>query len=310
MSGEIDSTVPVGTAHLIERSSSLIHQHGGVATEFTFDSVEEMSLDTFIEQVVPTLRQRKDFLGIIKDMNKEQMVRILADNVALYHVTGMQDVFYDAMIEKLMSDQQITLTPNMQFPLIQWRVEQSGMKVITVEIPPAEFAMHHDAFKKAHVIWHPRLWLKMRLTVQNVPEAWRLRAVEQHPQDLEHDHVCFAPFPNVYDSGDICWGSTMYNRPGNGALTENAAVLLTLDRFFGSNFNYDLIDSHDMMNMTALYDQLPKLKEFDTPINECSGGSKKAHLLRMFRCFREVENMQRFKLRQAETAAEFLERSL
>ena len=308
MTGDIDSTIPAGLTHLIERKSSLFHQHGGVATEVAFDSLEEMSLDDFIEKVVPTLKTRKDALTILKDTTREQLVRILADNVAIYHVTGIQDVFYDVMIEKLMSDQQITIMPNLQFPLIMWKVEQSGEKVVCVEVPENQFEMAHSNWpKERFVIWHPRLWLKIKLTVQNVPCAWRLRAAPLHPQNLETDRLYTVPLPNVFDSGDICWGNTRFTRSGDEQLNVNDAILLSLNRFFGSTFNFDLLNGQDEMNMTNLYKALPTIEKFDKMLKRAERDSHVSHMIRLFRCFQDKESLARFKYHAAETAKSFLE---
>lgn len=309
MTGDIDSTLPVGMTHLIDRSSDIIHQHGGVATQVAFDSLQEMSIEDFVKNVVPTLGHSDDRFAIIKDTTSDQMVRILRDNVAVYHITGIRDVFFDKMLERLMEDQQVTITPNLQFPLIQWKVMQSGEKLLVVEIQENQFSMRHSSFTDNHVIWHPRLWLKMRLTVQNIPSAWRLRAVQQHPRDLANDRLLHVPLPNVFQSGDICWGSTHYNRADTDkALSENDAILLTLDRFFNSTFNFDLIDDEDMMQMSRLYDEMPKLPEYDKEINDT--GSGQAHMLRMFRCFSEHDSINRFRYRTAETAQRFLEEDI
>lgn len=308
MTGDIDSTIPAGLMHLIERKSSLFHQHGGVATEVAFDSLEEMSLDDFIEKVVPTLKQKKNTFAILKDSTRDQLVRILADNVAIYHMTGIQDVFYDAMIEKLMSDQQITIMPNLQFPLILWRVEQSGEKVVCVEIPEAQFEMAHYKWRERFLIWHPRLWLKMRLTVQNVPCAFRLRAMPFHPQNLDNDRVYSVPFPNVYESGDICWGNTRFTRSkDDAALTVNDAILLTLNRFFGSTFNFDLLDRQDMMNMANLYKNLPLVDSFEKMLKRSDGDSSVQYMIHLFRCFQDKESLTKFKYHAQETAKKFLE---
>ena len=43
MTGDIDTTLPICTTHLLDRDSSIIHAHGGIATEVTFDRLEEMT---------------------------------------------------------------------------------------------------------------------------------------------------------------------------------------------------------------------------------------------------------------------------
>ena len=309
MTGDIDSTLPIGRTHLIERKTDIIQQHGGVATQIAFDSLTEMSIEDFVRNVVPTLGHDNDKFMVVKDTTSQQLVRILKDNVAVYHITDIKDVFFDKMLERLMQDQQITIRPNLQFPLIQWQVLESGEKLIVVEIPEDKFCMRHQAFTEDHVIWHPRLWLKMRLTVQNIPSAWRLRAVAQHPRDLANERLLYVPLPNVFASGDICWGSTHYNRANSDqALSENDAILLTLDRFFNSTFNYDLIDDEDLMHMKNLYEELPDELELDGQISEA--GTGKSHMLRMFRVFAERDNLNRFRYGLAETAQRFLEENI
>ena len=128
-----------------------------------------------------------------------------------------------------------------------------------------------------------------------------------HPQDLESDRVCSLPFPNVYDSGDICWGSTRFNRPDDSALTVNDAILLTLNRFFGSTFNFDLLDRQDMMNMTNLYKALPKLEKFEEMLKDAEDDTHKQHMIRLFRCFQDKEALSRFKYHPYESAKAFLE---
>ena len=95
MIGDIDSTFPTGLMHLVDRQSDLFHQHGGVVTAVHFDSLEEMSVDEFVTRVVPTLKGDKEHFTVIKDSTREQVLRILGDNVARYHIKDIQDVFFD-----------------------------------------------------------------------------------------------------------------------------------------------------------------------------------------------------------------------
>ena len=90
MTGDIDSTFPAGLMHLVDRQSDLFHQHGGVVTAVHFDSLEEMTVDEFITRVVPTLKGDKEHITVIKDSTKEQVLRILGDNVARYHIKDIQ----------------------------------------------------------------------------------------------------------------------------------------------------------------------------------------------------------------------------
>ena len=307
MTGDIDSTIPVGLMHLVDRNAEVIHQHGGIATTVEFDSLEEMTIDQFVRDYVPKLKDDKSTFTIIKDSTREQLFRILGDNVARYHIKSIKDVFYDQLIERLMSDQEVSLTPNLSFPLIQWTVKKdTGMKSITVEIPPRQFAMHLMGFKEPFVVWHPTLWMRIEMTSANVPNQVYLSCVTQHLTDLENESVMAMPFPNVFGYGGICWGSTNYDVPQGTALTENAVLMLTYNRYFNSEFNYDLLDHQDRMHFRELYDKMPKNEKIDKLIKKYSENGDKAHMLYLAAVFAVPENLNKFKFRKLMKATEFL----
>lgn len=309
--GDIDSTLPVGQMHLVERSSDLFHQHGGIATAVQFDSLEEMSLDKFLTEVAPTMKDRKDTFTVIKDTTHDQLVRILGDNVAIYHVTGMQDVFYDAFVERLVSGEKITITPNLRYPLIQWKVDEDGSRDITVEIPPQLFEMEVNGISKRFPIYHPLMWMRVRLTPANVPTMTRMAALREHVDDLDNAQLGHMPFPNVHDSGDICWGHTAYQTPKGVKLTESVAIELTYRRFFNSQFNYDLLSSRDMSEIERIYDKMPKIKEFQDMLTSRRGdsGSSYRHMIRLARVFSELDGVRQFKPYNSMSATDFLARS-
>lgn len=309
MTGDIDSTLPVGQMHLVERESEIFHQHGGIATAVQFDSLEEMSIEQFIENVVPKLKAQPDTFTIIKDSTHEQLVRILGDNVAVYHIKGIQDVFYDTFVERLISGEKITITPNLRYPLIQWRVEDEGVRDITVEIPPQQFEMAIGGVSQRFPIYHPRMWMRVKLTAANVPTMTRMVAIPEHIDDLEHGRVYHMPFPNVHDSGDICWGHTSYQTPKGVKLTEGVAIELTYRRFFDSQFNYDLISSRDVNEVENVYDKLPKIDSYEKLLSgRHSDGSAYKHMVRLARVFSTVETMQKVRLQEHCTAGDFLAR--
>lgn len=307
MTGDIDSTIPVGLMHLVDRKAEVIHQHGGIATSVEFDSLEEMTIDQFVRDYVPRLKGDNSTFTIIKDSTREQLFRILGDNVARYHIKSIKDVFYDQLIERLMSDQEVSITPNLSFPLIQWVVKkESGMKAITVEIPPRQFAMHLIGFKEPFVVWHPTLWMRIEMTSANVPNQVYLGCVTQHLTDLENEYVMAMPFPNVFGYGGICWGGTNYDVPQGMSLTENAALMMTYNRYFNSEFNYDLLDSQDRMHFKELYDGMPKNAAIDKLLKKYSGNNDKEHMLYLAAVFAVPENLNKFKFRRLMKAQEFL----
>lgn len=307
MTGDIDSTIPVGITHLVDRQSEVFHQHGGVATAIAFDSLEEMTIDQFVRDCVPKLKEDRNTFTVIKDSTREQVFRILGDNVARYHIKSIKDVFFDELVARLLSDQEISLTPNLSFPLIQWVVQkETGMKSVTVEVPPRQFAMHLMDFREPFVIWHPPLWMKIDMTSANVPDRTYMGCVPQHLNDLDKEYVMAMPFPNVFNYGGICWGGTNYQTQQGVALTENSAIVLTYNRYFDSEFNYDLLDRQDGMHMREIYDTLPKDDKIEALLKRHKGSSDKTYMLMLARVFRDKENLNKFKFRRLMLASEFL----
>jgi len=308
MTGDIDSTIPVGVTHLVDRHSEVFHQHGGVATAIEFDSLEEMTIEQFIRDCVPKMKQDSNTFTVIKDSTRDQIFRILGDNVARYHIRSIKDVFFDDLVARLLSDQEISLTPNLSFPLIQWVVQkENGMKSITVEIPPRQFAMHLQDFKEPFVVWHPTLWMKINMTSANVPDRTYMGCVQQHLNDFDKEYIMAMPFPNVFNYGGICWGSTNYQMQQGVNLTENAAIVLTYNRYFNSEFNYDLLDSQDSMHMKEIYDKLPKDDHIEALLKRNNGSRDKAYMLMLARVFRDLDTMNKFPMRRLMRAQEFLE---
>ena len=307
MIGDIDSTFPTGLMHLVDRQSDLFHQHGGVVTAVHFDSLEEMSVDEFVTRVVPTLKSDKEHFTVIKDSTREQVLRILCDHVARYHIKDIQDVFFDTFAERLLQGQKISITPNLKYPLIRWVVLEGGAKDITVEIPPTQFEMDLEGVRTRLHMYHPRMWLRVQLTAANAPAQVMMVAVPEHMEDFENKQVYHMPFPNVFDSSSICWGDTSYDVPPGVKLTEAVAIELTYQRFFNSQFNYDLLDDRDKLASEKAYNELPKIEEYEKLLKDYKEhGRSVQHMIRLARVFTDLESMKSFKFSETMTADHFL----
>jgi hypothetical protein len=293
--------------HLVDRQSDLFHQHGGVVTAVHFDALEEMSVDEFVTRVVPTLKGDKEHFTVIKDSTREQVLRILGDNVARYHIKDIQDVFFDTFAERLLQGQKISITPNLKYPLIRWVVLDGGAKDITVEIPPTQFEMDLEGVRTRLHMYHPRMWLRVMLTAANAPDQVMMVAVPEHMDDFENKQVYHMPFPNVFDSSSICWGDTSYDVPPGVKLTEAVAIELTYQRFFNSQFNYDLLDDRDRLAAEQAYNELPKIEEYEKLLEDYQEhGRSVQHMLRLARVFTDLESMKAFKFSETMTADRFL----
>ena len=273
MIGDIDSTIPVGITHVLDRANEVCQQHGGVVTSVQFDRLEEMTLKEFIDNVVPTLDKNDDKLMIIKDTVKQNMYRILRDNVAIYHITGMQDVFFDTFLDNLMCERPLSITPNLTYPLISYATTKNGEKIITVAIPSKQFTYHSSSSSvKPFVVWHPPLWLMCKLTPANIPSDVKIGVVLDRADDPADVSVYHLPLPNCYNDGNICFGGTRFTNPNpNKALTEATAIELTYQRLFNSAFNLDLVSSSESESFITLCKRLP---DWETVIkNEVQSGS-------------------------------------
>lgn len=289
MTGDIDTTLPICTTHLLDRDSSIIHAHGGIATEVTFDRLEEMTVDEFIKNVAPTLGQHKDKLTLIRDSVSGNLLRILNDTVVMYHITGMSDVFIDTLLDKLVLDRPITIRPNLKYPLIQYVQKENGVKEVCVAIPEKQFIFHSAFNNRQFAIWHPPLWLNVQMTSANIPGHVRICAVLDRDPVLENTQTYHIPFPNIYFHGGICFGGTRITTATNRALTESDAIQAIYDQIFTSNFNLDLLRNEESV-MRHYYESLPKIKQYEDELKKTTYRDP-SYFIHLARCFKEKVDM-------------------
>lgn len=308
MIGDIDSTMPVGMTHLLERNHEIYQQHGGVVTGVRYDTLEEMSLDTFLKDVVPTIKDRKEKLCLIKDSVRQNIYRILDDNVAIFHYTNIEDVFLDAFMERLANEQPLAVTLNLTYPLIYYATGRDGDKRICVSIPEKQFTYHTVRNGVSpFVAWHPPLWLYMRMTAANVPTDVKIGVVLDRTDDAKDTTVYHLPLPNCGSSFGICFGSTHLTNPGGGALTEAAAIELTYQRLFNSEFNHDLTSNSEEDEYDRLCNTLPTAAEFRAELDHHSGGATR-YAVRVKYAFSDRANLYKYHYRGSVRGEDFLKR--
>ena len=305
MIGDIDSTLPIGITHIMDRSNEVCQQHGGVVTQIQFDRLEEMSLEQFLTDIVPTMKAEERFT-IIKDTVRQNMYRILRDNVAIYHITGIRDVFVDTFIDNLLSERALSITPNLTYPLIQYSTTKEGEKYITVSIPSKQFTYHcADTRLEPFVVWHPPLWMRVKLTPANVPNDVKIGVVLDRTEDPNEADVCHLPLPNCYESGDICFGSTRFNNPNpDKPLTEAMAIELTYQRLFNSAFNMDLTRRAEV---DAFYELCKGLNDFEKIKEDLNTGSDFARYAKKVKYgWRDQSSIWRYPYRRMMDGRRFL----
>jgi hypothetical protein len=265
-------------SHLLDRKHEVCQQHGGVVTSVSYDKLEEMTLKEFIDNVVPTLDKNDDKFMIIKDTVRQNMYRILKDNVAVYHITGIQDVFFDLFLDNLMSERPVSITPNLTYPLISYATTKNGEKVITVAVTPKQFTYHSSSSAvKPFVVWHPPLWLQCVLTPANIPSNVKIGVVLDRSDDPADVTVYHLPLPNCYSDGNICFGGTRFNNPNpNKALTEATAIEMTYQRLFNSEFNMDLVTGSEASEFYKLCQKLPDWDQIKDDLEKGSDYSRYA----------------------------------
>ena len=304
MIGDIDSTVPVSITHFVAQDGKIFHAHGGVVTRVEFESLEEMPIDEFYEKVAPTLKGKRDIAVFGRDSVHENMYRLLGDTAVIYHGVKMSDVFLDHFYKQLQEDKPFTLDLNLPYPLVRYQQLKRGYRKICVYIPEREFLFQsQEPTAYCFSIWHPPIWLSIQLTETNIPNAHRICAVPERAKTIEETRLCTLPFPNVHENGEICFGSTNFNRgeESDSNPTVAEAVQLTYNRFFTSAFNHDLCYQDKREPMRYQYEHLEKDPDIDAQIREieanstnCNDRDDRLYFLRLSRCFKTRGDMFRF----------------
>ena len=307
MIGDIDSTIPVGVTHLIDRSGEVCQQHGGVVTAVQYDALEEMPLEKFLTEVVPTLKDRKESLTVIKDTVHSYMYRILNDNVAIYHVQNVEDVFIDAFMEKLSNERPFSITPNLTYPLVKYATNRNGEKLICVAIPERQFTYHTVSnCYEPFVAWHPPMWFYVKLSPANIPTGVKIGVVLDRCDDVAKTDVFHLPFPNIYHNGNVCFGSTHFTNPNpNKALTEAAAIELTYQRIFNSEFNSDLLNDSEMEEFTRLAKLDPDYEKIIDELRNTSSYAKR-FAMKVKIAFKDRAGVFKYNYKRRVTGSDFL----
>ena len=294
MKDGVDGTLPIAVTHFVERDGEMFHLHGGVATKVRFESLEEMPIDDFFRDVAPTLAGKRDVVVFGRDSVHENMYRLLGDTAVIYHGVQIQDVFMDQFYKGLQEDKPLSLDLNLSFPLVRYVKEKNGGETrICVYIPEAEFTFR-TTLDRSWRIWHPPLWLSVRLSSTNVPNQHRMCVVIDREETIGATKIYHMPFPNVHDDGEICFGYTNMNVREGQVLTEAAAIQMTYNRYFMSQFNHDLMYQNKREALNRQYNALPKDEEIDAELQQVVPDSDLALYLKIARCFKTKSDMYKF----------------
>ena len=304
MNCDIDTTIPVSVTHFIAQDGQVFHTHGGVVSRIQYESIEEMPINDFFDTVAPTLKGQKDLVVFGRDSVHEKMYRLIGDTAVIYHGAKMTDIFLDDFYHQLQEDKPMELNLNLPYPLVSYKQEKGGYKRICVYIPEAPFLFQSmEPTEYSFSVWHPPLWLGLRLTPSNIPNAHRICVVLERARKLEETKLFSLPFPNVHSNGEICFGSTTFAQASDDdMITEADAIQKTYNRFFTSGFNHDLTGSVKKEAMRYQYEHLPKDEEIDAEVQKVLADKSmgfddredRLYFLRLSRCFKNRADVFKF----------------
>ncbi len=88
-------------------------------------------------------------------------------------------------------------------------ISQEGVQKLVVEYRPRQkTAIFLEGTEAPVIVPLPELLLFRRTTDKGLPD-YRVFAVKQRPADLTAK-LFYAPLPNIYDDGRVCWGSVQH----------------------------------------------------------------------------------------------------
>jgi hypothetical protein len=191
-------------------------------------------------------------------------------------------------MDKLANERPFAITPNLTYPLIKYATTKAGEKLICVSIPEKQFTFHAaSGVVPPFVAWHPPLWFYVRLSPANIPTGVKIGVVLDRPENPENAEVFHLPFPNIYPNGSICFGGThMTNTTPDKPLTEAAAIELTYQRIFNSEFNHDLVESSEESEFERLAKADPEWQNI-LPIMRNTTSPTKRYALKLQLAFKE-----------------------
>ena len=296
---EIDTLSPVDDALIVDRTDDMFIQHGGCATRVVFDTVEEMNVDQFLEDLRLHPKGLDDELTFVRSPSTQTVMLLRGDRVIRYRGCKFQDVLCDTMV-KFLTQKAATLkyTPMSQYPLIHAYVQ--GDRWITVQIPKRVVHIFGDD-KLGDIdddVTMPPLWFTCQMTSTfTVTNAWIavVGKLDPDPAKCELRRLCF---PNTYEDGNICFGTTRTDAVKYDVMTEGLAVAGAIDRFFNSVRNNHVLHHHEtfLESCRKTYEELEKLDLYEKAIAKVSIDRIASNFLRYLRILHEPDGWMRVNL--------------
>ena len=256
----LDNSVPSSLAHLIETRDQLMLQHGGVATRLAFDKVEQFDLHTFLKTVVPGLNKQDRTLTVMRNSVAGEYMFLLGDQVIRYHTTDVAEVPLDEMVKSLDFKKEKLFDCDLPFPLV-CRSERKNTIKTTAYIPSTKRLYRWAARDEASFgveYYPPPVWFCVETNLTGSVMGAKIAVVKERTSKWRETQLGVWPLGNAGMGGQICFGSTttatVIEKP-----TEAETYVMTLERFFNSNFNNDLSHSYygQPSELQRLYEKAP-----------------------------------------------------
>lgn len=296
---EIDTLSPVDDALIVDRTEDMFIQHGGCATRIVFDTVEEMNVDQFLEDLRLHPKGSDDELTVVRSPSTQTVMLLRGDKVIRYRGCRFQDVLCDTMV-KFLTQKAATLnyTPMSQYPLVHAFVQ--GERWITVQIPKRVVHIFGDDTigDIEDDVTMPPLWFSCQMTSTfTVQNAWIavVGKLDPDPSKCELRRLCF---PNTYEDGNICFGKTRTDAIRYDVMTEGLAVAGAIDRFFNSVRNNHVLHHHErfLESCRKIYEDMEKLELYEKAISKVAIDGLSANFIRYLRILHEPDGWMRVDL--------------
>lgn len=296
---EIDTLSPVDDALIVDRTEDMFIQHGGCATRIVFDTVEEMNVDQFLEDLRLHPKGLDDEFTVVRSPSTQTVMLLRGDKVIRYRGCKFQDVLCDTMV-KFLTQKAATLnyTPMSQYPLVHAFVQ--GERWITVQIPKRVVHIFGDDTigDIEDDVTMPPLWFSCQMTSTfTVQNAWIavVGKLDPDPSKCELRRLCF---PNTYEDGNICFGTTRTDAIRYDVMTEGLAVAGAIDRFFNSVRNNHVLHHHErfLESCRKIYGDMEKLALYEKAISKVAIDGAAANFIRYLRILHEPDGWMRVDL--------------
>ena len=245
----IDNILPSGVAHTIDTDGDLRLQHGGLVTRFLFDKVEMCDLETFKTQIAPNIRKDDGNLYVVRNSVEGAASFILGDRCFTYHLTNMEEVRLDALLEKIKpeeSQELFVVTPNMTYPLVRYIRRPHSLTVIA-KIPTSQ-RIYRQALDsegdrvEAFSYYPPPCWMRFDMTLSGALNSANIAVVTEPAMEAKDTVLRAWPLANADSyTGCICFGDSYALGEPVKDINLGYTVSQLVEKFFNSNHNYDLI---------------------------------------------------------------------